>query len=407
MKAHIVGGGFAGLAAAAYLVRNAGVPAHDITIYEAAERMGGGFFLGGSVESGYSLWPSSIFDAQFRCTFELLQAIPSASDRAISVKDEFFTFNTRHPAQAHGLDRNGHILVDRSGRIMPQSPRFGLSLQDGISLARLSLTPEKRLAGRRIDEFFSPSFFSSQFWWLWSTLRGSLPQHSATEFRRYINRVLALLPELPDMVRTMRTPVNEYQAFIEPMVAWLRTRGVNLLNGAFVFDLGLEFSQAITVNRLDYERDGATTSLAVGADDVVLVTIGSQTADIATGSMSRAPSPRSTSGRSWALWRRLAGRRADFGNPEAFFGPQLVPAARWGTFTVTTTGAEFLDQMAALTGGRADSGGLVTLIEFELGAVADDFRATGNHRPAARHERLVGLWLVSGTKWRFCAKEHG
>ena len=34
MKAHIVGGGFGGLAAAAYLIRNAEVPGQDIAIYE-------------------------------------------------------------------------------------------------------------------------------------------------------------------------------------------------------------------------------------------------------------------------------------------------------------------------------------------------------------------------------------
>jgi glycine/D-amino acid oxidase-like deaminating enzyme len=55
MKAHIVGGGFGGLAAAAYLIRNAGVSGQDITIYEADERMGGGFSLGGSAQTGYSL----------------------------------------------------------------------------------------------------------------------------------------------------------------------------------------------------------------------------------------------------------------------------------------------------------------------------------------------------------------
>jgi oleate hydratase len=35
MKAHIVGSGFGGLAAAALLIRNADVPGADITIYEA------------------------------------------------------------------------------------------------------------------------------------------------------------------------------------------------------------------------------------------------------------------------------------------------------------------------------------------------------------------------------------
>src|SRR6516162_9507402 len=96
MKAHIVGGGFGGLAAAAYLIRNAGVSGQDITIYEADERMGGGFFLGGNAQNGYNL-PGSVFDAEFRCTFDLLNAVPSVSNPAISVKEEFFTFNTRHP----------------------------------------------------------------------------------------------------------------------------------------------------------------------------------------------------------------------------------------------------------------------------------------------------------------------
>ena len=45
MKAHIVGGGFAGLAAAALLIRDAGVSGPDITIYEADDKLGGGFFL--------------------------------------------------------------------------------------------------------------------------------------------------------------------------------------------------------------------------------------------------------------------------------------------------------------------------------------------------------------------------
>ena len=79
MQAHIVGGGFGGLAAAAYLIRNAGVPGPDITIYEAEARPGGGFFLGGNAQSGYNL-PGSVFDAEFRCTFDLLADIPSTRD---------------------------------------------------------------------------------------------------------------------------------------------------------------------------------------------------------------------------------------------------------------------------------------------------------------------------------------
>ena len=50
---------------------------------------------------------------------------------------------------------------------------------------------------------------------------GSLPQHSAIEFRRYMNRFLYLFADLSNMAGVMRTPFNQHQAFIEPLVAWL------------------------------------------------------------------------------------------------------------------------------------------------------------------------------------------
>jgi oleate hydratase len=353
MKAHIVGGGFGGLAAAALLIRNADVPGADITIYEADDKLGGGFFLGGDAASGYDL-PGSVFDKQFRCTFDLLKSIPSARDPSKSVTDDFFAFNDGEP-----YDDKAHVF-DRNGRIEHQ-PRFGLSVADGLSLARMSLTPEAMLDGRRIEEFFSQEFFATEFWLLWSTLMGSLPQHSAIEFRRYMNRFLYLFGDLYDMTGVMRTPLNQHQNFIEPLVKWLTPHGVSFLTGAFVKDIGFApMPRRITVNRLDYERSGAATSVAVAPEDIVLVITGSQAADLSPGSMAAAPIPRPT-GRSWALWQRLAQGRTDFGNPDVFFGADKIRDSLWVTFTVTDTGTEFVNQMVALTKSQEGKGGLVTL----------------------------------------------
>ncbi len=353
MKAHIVGGGFGGLAAAALLIRNAAVPGQDITIYEANDRMGGGFFLDGSAQSGYNL-PGSVFDEEYRCAFDLLATIPTEAYPNISVKEQFFTFNREHPFvdQTH--------IVDRDLRPV-HGPRFGLSLWDGLALARLSLTPEAWLDGRRIEEFFSPKFFETEFWLLWSTIMGSLPQHSLIEFRRYMNRFVYLFPDLSTMAHVLRSPFNQHETFIKPLVAWLRPRGVNFLTGAFVQDIGFAPSPGrMTVNRLDYEREGATSRVAVAPEDIVLVTTGSQAADLSAGSMTDAPKPRGT-GRSWALWKRLAEAHKGFGNPDAFFGADRIADSRWVTFTVTTTGKEFLDQMTKLTRSDPGSGGLLTL----------------------------------------------
>src|ERR1700733_1934825 len=297
MKAHIVGGGFGGLAAAALLIRNADLPGANITIYEADERIGGGFFLDGTAATGYNL-PGSVFDKEFRCTFDLLRSVPSASDPSISVTDEFLTFNTNEP-----YDDRGHIF-DRDGNIV-HGPRFGLRVSDGLCLARVLLTPEATLDGRAIKEFFAPRFFTTEFWFLWSTIMGSLPEHSVIEFRRYMNRFLYLFGHLSDMTGVMRTPINQHQAFIEPLVAWLRPRGVNFLTGAFVQDIDFAPSPGrMTVDRLDYARGGSVTSVAVAPEDLVLVTTGSQAADFSAGSMTEAPPPPGAGARSRGLGRR-------------------------------------------------------------------------------------------------------
>jgi hypothetical protein len=184
MRAHIVGGGFGGLAAAALLIRNAGLSGKDITIYEADERIGGGFFLRGSAKSGYNL-PGSVFDKEYRCTFELLKSIPSASNPSISVTEEFFAFNTDEPYhdKAHIFDRDGHVA---------HSPRFGLTLGDGFSLARVLLMPEAILDERRIEEF-SAIFLDR--------ILAPLVDDHGVAARAQRDRVSALHEPLPILVR--------------------------------------------------------------------------------------------------------------------------------------------------------------------------------------------------------------
>ena len=352
MKAYIVGGGFGGLAAAFFLIRNAGMPGENITIYEADRQVGGGLFLTGGPETGYNM-PGSVFDREFRCTFDLFRAITSPDNPSVSVTDEFFAFNKQNPFndRAHILDRNGNIV---------QGPRYGLTLRDALALARLSLTPESRLDGRRINEFFAPPFFTTEFWLLWSTIMGSLPQHSATEFRRYMNRFLYLFPDLSTMRHVLRTPVNQHQAFIEPLLAWLRARFVTVRTGAFVHDLGFAASDRLTVDRLEIEQDGTASSVPVEPDDIVLVTLGSQAEDLSSGTMTEPPPP-NRAGRASALWQRLAQVHPGFGNPAGFFGADQISDSRWVIFTVTTTGAEFIEYLSKLTNSEPGSGGLVTL----------------------------------------------
>jgi oleate hydratase len=354
MKAHIVGGGFAGLAAAALLIRNANMSGTDITIYEAQDKLGGGFFLDGDAEHGYNL-PGSIFDKEFRCALDLLGTIPTLGYPNINVAEQFLTFNSEHP-----FDDQTHI-IDRDLRPV-HGPRYGLTLGDGLALAKLSLTPEASLQGQLIRDVFSPKFFETEFWLLWSTLMGSLPQHSVIEFRRYLNRFVYLFPDLSTMAHVFRSQFNQHEAFVQPLVAWLEQKQVNFVKGAVVKDVGFaESSGRLTADRLDIQLGSGPTTIAVASDDIVLVTTGSQAADMAPGKMDEPPGPPPHPGQSWALWKTLAGKRKGFGNPDAFFGDPRIADSRWVTFTVTTTGTQFLDEITNLTHSGTGSGGLLTL----------------------------------------------
>jgi oleate hydratase len=61
------------------------------------------------------------------------------------------------------------------------------------------------------------------------------------------------------------------------------------------------------------------------------------------------------------LWKTLAEKHKGFGNPDVFFGTPRIADSRWVTFTVTTTGKQFLDEITNLTHSGAGSGGLLTL----------------------------------------------
>lgn len=353
MKAHLVGGGLASLAAAASLIRDGGLLGSNITVYEAWHALGGGMGMAGGPEGGYVLPTGRVFEAEYRCALELFGQVPSASDPQKSVRDEIVEFSDRY-----GYYDTTHV-IDRDRQVV-SAPHYGLSRQDRLDLLQLALTPESRLDLRRIDEFFAPGFFDTEFWYLWAPLMGCLPQHSAIEMRRFLLRFLHLLPDLSTMTKIYRTRFNQYEAITQPTVDWLARQGVRFLTGVQVADV--EFAPAresLTANALHYQRDGRTTVVDIAPEDIVLVTNGSQVGDFSLGSMT-APPPLRLTGQSWALWQRLAHARPGLGSPEIFFGDCHLDDTAWLTYTVTTRDPLFFELMADFTGSEPGRGGLMT-----------------------------------------------
>jgi len=136
MRAHIVGSGLASLSAAAYLIRNGGLLANNIYVYEASKYLGGAMGMAGEPATGYVLPTGRVFERNFRCALELFSLVPSASDPKRSIKEEILAFNERY-----GFYDKAHI-IDRDQNVV-RSSHFGLSLRDDISTASVRRTTAK------------------------------------------------------------------------------------------------------------------------------------------------------------------------------------------------------------------------------------------------------------------------
>jgi oleate hydratase len=351
-KAYLVGGGIASLASAAYLVRNAAVPGKNIRILEES-KVGGSLDASGSHENGYSMRGSRMYGAAYVLMHELLSSIPSIDDPKKSVSQDTLDFWEAAP-----WDAKARLVENR--RIV-NAAEMGFTNKDRVDLIEFMVRSEDALGKLRIDECFEPHFFETNFWFMWRSMFGFETWHSAVELRRYLLRFLRLFPDLPTLKTILSTRYNGYDSMIRPMVRWLEQHGVQFDSGVEVTDL--EFAPANgkkAVRRIRFLRDGKPGEFAVDASDLVIVTIGSMTADASLGSMTAAPVLKTKqTGGSWALWKRLAAKDSAFGRPDTFCGH--IDKTKWVTFTVTDSDAKFFDLMERFSGSPAGLGGLVTL----------------------------------------------
>lgn len=353
MKAHLIGGGIASLAAATYLIRDARLAGSDITIYEARETPGGALGLAGSVEDGFVYPGGRVFERQYRCTLEFFDLIPSRDDPNRSIKDDIDAFNVQYGW------KDECRLIDAAGRRVDAS-RLGLSVGHRLRLLRVLATPERRLEGKRIMDVVPPSFFATNFWYIWSSIMAFQPEHSAVSMRRYLLRFFHLLPRLGSMEFILRTRFHQQQSIVEPAVDWLRAQGVRIETGAFIRDLDLaEEAGRLSVRALDCRQGDQAWRIAVQEEDIVLVTNGAQLADMTIGTMDEPPAATPRHGaQGWPLWSALAEKHPGLGNPAALTGH--TDRSTWLSFTAMTRCAPFMDRLEELTGRAAGRGGLVS-----------------------------------------------
>ena len=356
VKAYLVGGGIASLASAAYLIRDGSLLGENICVFEETPILGGSLDGAGSPETGYSLRGGRMFTYEaYTCTFNLLSFIPALTDAHSSVKDEIYAFNVQHVSDSHArLVRNG-AKVDATS--------MGLSNKDRFDLLEIMVASEESLGAKRIEDVFGPSFFTTNFWYMWVTTFAFQPWHSAVELRRYLRRFIQEFPRINTLGGVRRTPYNQYDSIVLPVTKWLTENGVRFMTSAQVTDLDFTYgSSGKGVERIHYRVAGTPRAVDVRPVDLVFVTNGSMTAASSLGSMT-APAIllNEDPGGSWKLWETLASKHTDFGRPTVFNGN--VAQSKWLSFTATMHDPIFFDLMERFTGNAAGTGGLVTFTD--------------------------------------------
>jgi oleate hydratase len=345
---YIVGGGIAGLSAAVFAIRDAGINGEHIHIFEEREVLGGALDAKWGRNKSYSMRGARLINEKaYQCYFDMLSAIPCLADQedvakrgAVflesqrpwrSVKDEIFEFN-----RTHRLNTVTRLVGKEGARIDHTS--LGLDNIDRIAIIALVLMFEEAIDGKRIDEYFRASFFKTNFWYLFASMFGFEPWHSLMECRRYLRRFFHEAPNITTLKGGWNTPFNNYESIVQPIERWLLQQGVDVRTGVQVTDVDFKPSRSEkSVRKLHLLSDGKRTEVAVGRSDFVFITLGSKVADSRTGSMKKAPGlATDKQDGAWTLWERMARKVPDLGNPEAFSSD--VDRTRWAVFTVTTRG---------------------------------------------------------------------
>jgi oleate hydratase len=349
-------GGHRLLAAASFLIRDAGLPGENIRVFEQLAIAGGSMdgAPAPTTEGGYVTRGGRMFeDHHYVCLWDLLESIPSLEAPDVSVRAEFLAFNQDHPTHS----RARIILGDRS---IPDASQLGLDTRDRVAMTRLLALPEHLIGAKRIDDFFDAHFFETNFWCMWRTTFAFQTWHSAIELKRYFLCFIQEFERIHTLAGVRRSKYNQYDSVIRPIQRWLRERDVQTEYGVTVTDIDFDDAAARRASRIQLVRDGGTReTIELGPDDFVFATIGSMTADATYGDRTTVPELiRDKRDGSWRLWEAIARKADDFGRPNAFSGN--IEESKWESFTLTMKGRTLLNRIEQYTGNVAGSGALMT-----------------------------------------------
>ncbi|MGG7059015.1 oleate hydratase [Clostridium nigeriense] len=354
-KAYLIGGGIASLSAAAFLIRDAHMPGKNIHILEESKVYGGSMDGAGNATKGYTARGGREIEEHFECFMELFSFIPSLKDKNRSVLDEFRDLNLEEPIESHCR------LVHNQGEKADFSS-LGLSKENAMELAKLHMLTEEALGATTIEEYFSQSFFETNFWFFWASMFAFEKWHSVVEVKRYMERFMHLIGGLNRLKGILHTEYNQYDSLILPLITWLKDNNVCFDTGYKVTDIDFDFSNNKKVAKsIHYVKDNSYEKIDINKDDLVLFTNGSMTENTTRGDLDH-PAVINTSDDKgcFSVWQKIAKKSEDFGKPEVFCND--IDKTKWLSFTITLKDDDIVfPYLYNLTGDKPGMGGLVTI----------------------------------------------
>ena len=354
-KAYLIGGGVGSLSAAAFLIRDAHMPGKNIHILEQLKIYGGSMDGAGTAEIGYTARGGREIEEHFECFMELFSFIPSLTDKNRSVLDEFRELNLEEPIESHCR------LVHNQGEKADFSS-LGLSKGNAMELGKLHMLTEEALGAITIEEYFSNSFFETNFWYFWASMFAFEPWHSVVEVKRYMERFMHLIGGMNKLEGILHTEYNQYDSLILPLITWLKEHEVCFDKGYKVTDIDFDFSNNEKVaTKIHFIKDDKEDIITVKEDDLVLFTNGSMTENTTMGDLNHPAIINDSEDKGcFSVWQKIAKKSNDFGNPDAFCSD--INKTKWLSFTITLKDDDIVfPYLYNLTGDKPGMGGLVTI----------------------------------------------
>jgi oleate hydratase len=383
------------MSAAFFLIRDAHMPARNITILESQKIEGGALDAAGNAEKGYIVRGGREMEMTYQNSWDVFSEIPALElPHPFSVLDEFRIVND--------ADKNWSKarLLEKQGQIKDFST-MGLSRLQQLELMRLFLARKEDLDDITVEEWFSEGFLKSNFYIFWRTMFAFQNWHSVLEMKLYMHRFLHLMDGLNDMTSLVFPKYNQYDSFVRPLMAWLKLQGVRIQYDTIVSDLEMDVSgETKTTTAIQCHTGNGDETIKIHAQDLVFVTIGSIVEDTAYGDDVTVPRLRVNEtdpgvGSSWQLWKNLARKSPAFGRPDKFCGD--VPRSTWESATLTCKPSPLVDKLKEYSVNDPYSGKTVTggIIPFPDSAWLMSFTINRQPHFPDQPDDLIVTWVYA------------